>query len=122
MDSLLHALAIGSRLEIVRELSRNPGSKHGELLTHLGRDKRKAPQLTRQLEPLEEAGVIKRESGRYFLVDQPSISRLLSAAADADVSAKRILANRAKLDVQAAEELAAELRAEQHDQKPPTSH
>jgi DNA-binding transcriptional ArsR family regulator len=121
MDSLLHALAYGPRREIVRELSRDPGPKHGELLRRLGMDKTKAPQLTKQLEPLENAGLIRRRGDQYFLADPHSMSQLLSAVADADVSAQRVLADRAQVRVQAAEDLAAELRAELPGREEPSA-
>ncbi len=112
MDTLLHALAHETRLQIVRELRRSPGLKHAELLTRLGLTKRKAGQLTKLIAPLEAAGLLTRTDGQYFVVDPDAMGDLLSAAANANVSAQQVLAERVRLGVRDAEQLAQELRAE----------
>lgn len=116
MDTLLQALAHEMRLRIVRELRRSPGLKHAELLTRLDLAKRKAGQLTKLIAPLEAAGLVRRADSRYYVVDPDATGRLLSAAADANVSARRILAERAQVAVRDAQRLAEELQAERADQ------
>ena len=111
MDPVLEALASEDRRRVVRELRRAPGQKHGELLAPLGLTKSKG-QLTKLIAPLEAAGVVSRTEGRYYVVDSDAMGRLLSAAADVNVSAQRVLAERARLGVADAERLAAELEAE----------
>lgn len=116
MDTLLRALAHEMRLRIVRELQRSPGLKHAELLTRLNLAKGKAGQLTKLIAPLETTGVVRRADGQYYVVDPDATARLLSAAADANVAAQRILAERAQVAVRDAEREAEELRAEHADQ------
>jgi DNA-binding transcriptional ArsR family regulator len=116
MDTLLHALAHETRLQIVRELRHSPGLKHAELLPRIGLAKRKAGQLTKLIAPLEAAGLVRRADGQYYVVDHVATGRLLSAAADVNVSAQRILAERAQLAVRDAERLAEELQAERDSQ------
>ena len=112
MDRVLEALAHEDRRRVVRELRRTPGQKHGELLVPLGLTKSKG-QLTKLLAPLQAAGVVRRTDGQYYVVDGDAIGRLLGAAGDADVSARRILADRAQVAVGEAERVASELHAEE---------
>lgn len=114
MDTLLQALAHETRLQIVRELRRSPGLKHAELLERVGLAKTRAGQLTKLIAPLEAAGLLRREDGQYYVVDPIATGRLLSAAADANVSAQRILAERAQSGVREAQRLAEELQAERN--------
>ncbi len=111
MDSVLEALANEDRRRVVRELRRTPGQKHGELLDPLGLTRSKG-QLTKFLAPLEDAGVVRRTDKRYYVVESEAMGRLLSAAADVDVAAQRILAKRVQTAVEDAERLARELAAE----------
>jgi DNA-binding transcriptional ArsR family regulator len=104
MDSVLEALASEDRRRVVRELRRAPGQKHGELLVPLGLTKSKG-QLTKLLAPLEAAGVVSRSDRRYYVVDSDAMGRLLSAAADVNVAAQQVLAERARLRVADAERL-----------------
>ncbi len=113
MDSVLEALAHEDRRRIVRELRRAPGQKHADLLKPLGLTKSKG-QLTKLIAPLESAGVVMRTDSRYYVVNSDAMGRLLSAAADVNVSAQRILAERARLAVESAERVADELRSERH--------
>jgi hypothetical protein len=112
MDALLQALAHEARRQIVRELRRSPGATHAQLLALLEFSKAKAGQLTKLIAPLESAGVIMRDGSKYYVVDDEGIRRLLSAAADVNVSAQRTLAQRAQDAVGDAERIATELRAE----------
>jgi DNA-binding transcriptional ArsR family regulator len=112
MDQLLHALAHQTRRQIALELRRCPGQKHGELLDHLGLGKRNGGNLTKLLAVLEEVGIVERTEGHYNLVDQSAVSSLLLAAAELDVSARKVLATRAQASVVDAEELARGLKAE----------
>jgi len=112
MDSVLQALANEDRRRVVRELRRNPGQKHGELLEPLGLPSSNKGQLTKLLGPLEDAGIIRRTDKRYYAVDGEALGLLLSAAADVNVAAQRILAHRAQAAVGDAERLAEELKAE----------
>ncbi len=114
MDSVLEALANEDRRRVVRELRRTPGQKHGELLEPLGLTESKG-QLTKLLAPLEAAGVVRRTDKRYYVVESKAMGRLLSAAADVDVAAQRILAQRARTAVEDAERLARALAAESDD-------
>ena len=115
MDSVLEALANEDRRRIVRELRRTPGQKHGELLEPLGLPSSNKGRLTKLLGPLEDAGIVRRAEGRYYVVESEAMGRLLSAAANVDVGAQRILAQRAQTAVQDAERLAQELAAESDD-------
>jgi DNA-binding transcriptional ArsR family regulator len=112
MDSVLEALGNEDRRRAVRELRRKPGQKHGELLDPLGLTSSNKGQLTKLLAPLEDAGIVKRTDRRYYVVESEAMGRLLSAAADVDVAAQRILAQRAQTAVEDAEGLARELAAE----------
>lgn len=112
MDPILKALGHSERLRLVRELRRSPGLRHGELLERLGIEKRKAGQLTKLIAPLETAGLLTRTGVRFELVDSAGVGRLLSAAAEVNLSAQRVLAERARRGVSDAERLAEELRAE----------
>jgi DNA-binding transcriptional ArsR family regulator len=112
MDSVLEALANEGRRRVVRELRRNPGQKHGELLGPLGVASSNKGQLTKLLGPLEDAGIVRRTDKRYYVIESEAMGRLLSAAADVDAAARRILAQRAQTAVEDAERLAEELRAE----------
>jgi hypothetical protein len=111
MDRMLQALGREGGCQVVRELRRTPGQTHGELLEPLRLTKRKG-QLTKLLAPLEAAGVVTRTDGRYSVVDIEATGRLLAAAADVNLAAQRVLAERARTGVADAERLAAELRAE----------
>ena|SRR6202035_3187385 len=121
MDTLLHALAHETRRQIVRELRRRPGQKHGELLAHLEMSKRNGGQLTKMLTVLEEAGLVERTDGQYHLVDQAAVSSLLIAAAELDVSVRKVLATRAQGGVTEAEVLARELVSEFGDDETETT-
>ncbi|HUN77402.1 MAG TPA: hypothetical protein VMU32_00610 [Solirubrobacteraceae bacterium] len=112
MDSVLEALANEDRRRVVRELRRTPGQKHGELLEPLGLPSSNKGRLTKLLGPLEDAGIVRRIDNRYYVAESEAIGRLLSAAADVDVAAQRILAQRAQTAVEDAERLARELAAE----------
>jgi DNA-binding transcriptional ArsR family regulator len=112
MDALLRALGHEMRLRLVRELRRSPGPKHGDLLRSLGLAKSEAGTLTKHLASLEEAGVVRREGAQYYLSDADAAGAALVALADLHVSARRLLAERAQLEVPEAERLAEELRRE----------
>jgi DNA-binding transcriptional ArsR family regulator len=112
MDSVLEALADEDRRRVVRELRRTPGQKHGELLEPLGIPGSNKGRLTKLLGPLEDAGIVTRTDKRYYVAESEAMGRLLSAAADVDVAAQRILAERAHAAVEDAERLARELAAE----------
>ena len=112
MESVLHALAHETRSRIVRELRQNSGLKHTELLTRLGLPKGKAGQLSNRIGELEAAGLVVRTDGAYSVVASDAMGRLLTAAADVNVTAQRVLAERARTGVAHAERLAEELRAE----------
>jgi DNA-binding transcriptional ArsR family regulator len=112
MDSVLEALANEDRRRVVRELRRTPGQKHGELLEPLGLPSSNKGRLTKLLGPLEDAGIVRRTDNRYYVVESNAMGRLLSAAADVDVAAQLILAQRAQTAVEDAEQLARELAAE----------
>jgi hypothetical protein len=89
--------------------------KHAELLEPLGLTQRNKSRLTKLLAPLEAAGVVTRTEGRYSVVDVEATGRLLAAAADVNVAAQRVLAERVRTGVADAERLAEELRAESDD-------
>lgn len=112
MDSVLEALANEDRRQVVRQLRRTPERKHGALLEPLGIASSNRGRLTKLLGPLEDAGIVTRTDDRYSVVDTEAMGRLLSAAADVDVAAQRILAERAQTAVKHAERLARELAAE----------
>ena len=112
MESVLHALAHETRSRIVRELRQNSGLKHTELLTRLRFPKGKAGQLSNRIGELEAAGLVVRTDGAYSVVASDAMGRLLTAAADVNVTAQRVLAERARTGVADAERLAEELRAE----------
>ena len=112
MDRMLQALGREGGCQVVRELRRTPGQTHGELLKPLGLTQRNKAQLTRLLAPLEAAGVVTRTAGRYSVVDVEATGRLLAAAADVNLAAQRVLAERVRAAVAGAECLAEELRAE----------
>lgn len=112
MERILQALGRQGGCEVVRELRRTPGLRQTELLTPLGLTEKKKAQLSKLLAPLEAAGVVTRTDGRYYVVDRDATGRLLSAVADVNVSAQRLLAERAQLDVVEAERLADDLRNE----------
>jgi hypothetical protein len=80
----------------------------GSTPTSAGRSQR----LTKLIAPLETAGLVSRAAGGYSVVDSDAMGRLLTAVADLNVSAQRILAERAQLAVADAERFAAEIRAE----------
>src|SRR5436309_3192967 len=112
MDALFRALGNESRRAVVRELHRESGLKHGELIGRVGLDKSQAGQLTKLLDPLEEAGIVRRADGRYYLVDRANVGRLLITAADLHVSAQKSIAERAQAQVSDAERLAEDIRSE----------
>jgi hypothetical protein len=114
MDSVLEALAHEERRRIVRELRRAPGQRHADLLAPLGLTRSKG-QLTKLIAPLEASGVVARTDGQYYVVNSDAIGRLLSAAADVNVSAQRVLAERARVAVKNAERVADELRDERRN-------
>src|ERR1700747_2188355 len=109
MDSVFEALADEDRRRIVRELRRTPGQKHRELLEPLGIPESNKGRLTKLLAPLEDAGVVTRADKRYYVVESEAMGHLLSAAADVNVAARRVLAERAQSRVPEAERLAEEL-------------
>jgi predicted transcriptional regulator len=115
MESVLHALAHETRSRIVRELLQNSGLKHTELLTRLGLPKGKAGQLSNRIGELEAAGLVARADGSYSVVDVEATGRLLTAAADVNMAAQRVLAERARSCVADAERLAEAIRAESDD-------
>jgi DNA-binding transcriptional ArsR family regulator len=117
MDQVLEALADERRRCVVRELRRNPGQRQVEMLPPLGLSQKNKGTLSKLLAPLEAAGVVKRDEGRYYVVESDAVGHLLSAAADVDVAAQRVLVERARSAVTAAERLANELRTESN---PPT--
>jgi hypothetical protein len=96
-------------------LLRTPGQKHGELLEPLGIASSNRGRLTKLLGPLEDAGVVRRTDDRYYVVESDAMGRLLSAAADVDVGAQRVLAKRAQNAVGDAERVVRELADEGHD-------
>jgi DNA-binding transcriptional ArsR family regulator len=112
MDSVLEALANEDRRRVVRQLRLTPGQKHGELLEPLGLPSSNRGRLTKLLGPLEDAGIVRRTDNRYYVVESEAMGHMLRAAADVDVGAQRILAQRAQTAVEDAERLAEELRAE----------
>jgi DNA-binding transcriptional ArsR family regulator len=112
MDSVLEALANEDRRRVVRELRRTPGQKHGELLAPLGLPSSNKGRLTKLLGPLVDAGIVRCTDSRYYVVESDAMGRLLSAAADVDVAAQRILVQRAQTAVEDAEQRARELAAE----------
>jgi hypothetical protein len=112
MDRMMQALAREGGCQVVRELRLRPGMKHAELLKPLGLTQSNKGQLTKLLAPLEAAGVVTRTDGRYSVVDVEATGRLLTAAADVNVAAQRVLAERARTGVADAERLAEELRVE----------
>jgi len=112
MVSVLQALAHETRSQIVRELRRKPGPKHSELMRRLGLARNKAGQLSNRIGELEAAGLVTRTDDRYYVVDSGAVGRLLAAAADVNVAAQRVLAERARTGVADAERLARELTGE----------
>jgi predicted transcriptional regulator len=112
MESVLQALAHVTRREIVRELRRSPGLKHMQLLSRLGLAKGKAGQLSNRIGELEAAGLVARTDGSYSVVDSDAMGRLLTAAAEVNVAAQHVLAERARTGVADAEQLAREVAAE----------
>jgi DNA-binding transcriptional ArsR family regulator len=110
MDQVLEALADEGCRRVVRELRRKPGQRQVEMLTPLGL--RHKGTLSKLLAPLEAAGLVTRTDDRYSVVNSDAMGCLLTAAAEVDVAAKRVLAERAVSAVPAAERLAEELRAE----------
>lgn len=112
MDALFKALGNEARRQVVRELRRSPGLKHGELLNALDMSGAKRGQLTKLLEELEQAGLVERESGTYRVVASAAMGQLLSTAAEINVAAQRCLATRAELRIREAEREAEELRRE----------
>jgi DNA-binding transcriptional ArsR family regulator len=112
MDKVLEALADEGRRRVVRELRRKPGQRQVEMLTQLGLSPKTKGTLSKLLAPLEAAGLVTRTDDRYSVVNTDAMGCLLTAAAEVDVAAKRVLAERAVSAVPAAERLAEELRAE----------
>ena len=110
MDSLFEAFAHELRRQIVLALWREPGLKHGELLTVLGLPETKKGTLTKHLHQLESAGILARTGGQIELTDPHASGGLLVSAGTLNVSAKRQLAERAQQDIGDAEQVAAELR------------
>jgi DNA-binding transcriptional ArsR family regulator len=110
MDALFSALGHETRLRLMEVLYNAPGLTHSELLPLLGIEKKDRGQLTKLLEPLEDAGLVKRVEARYELVDRVNARKLLIAAADLDVAAQRTLAERQQQAVAAAAETATRLR------------
>lgn len=115
MDPILKALGNKARLAVVRELRRSPGLRHAELMARLGLEKPEAGQLTKLIAPLEAAGLVTRTGAEYEVVDSAALGRLLTAAAEVNLSAQRVLAERARRGVSDAERLADELRAEMNE-------
>lgn len=112
MDEVLKALASEGHRRVVRELRQNPGRRHGEMLAPLGLSQKRKGDLSKLLAPLEAAGIVKRDENRYYVIESDAVGRFLSAAADIDLAAQRVLAERAQQRVEDAKRLADELRDE----------
>lgn len=112
MEELFAVLGNELRLAAVRQIRRSPGIKHREILDALDLPRSKAGNLTKALEPLESAGVLRRIEGGYTVVDSDALGRLLAAAADLNIAAKQILLAKAREEIPAAEQLAREIREE----------
>jgi DeoR/GlpR family transcriptional regulator of sugar metabolism len=69
--------------------------------------------LTKALEPLESAGILKRTGGGYAVVDSDALGSLLVAAAALNIAAKQTLLSKAREEIPAAERLAREIREEE---------
>jgi DNA-binding transcriptional ArsR family regulator len=115
MEDLFAALANPLRTAILRVLLHSPGMKHNEILASLDMSRGQAGTLTKAIETLEIAGLVRRDGAAYGPVDPNGIARLLLAGAELQVAAKTQLAEQAQKAIPSAEKAAAELRRELED-------
>jgi hypothetical protein len=112
MDEVLKVLASEAQRQVAREIRSRPGQRQIDMLGPLGFGEKGKGTLSKLLAPLEEAGIVKRDDGRYYPVASDALGRLLIAAADVDVGAQGVRFARAREAEGDAKRLAEELRAE----------